>query len=250
MAQAGRRIAQPHSHARGQIFGITHGVMALRTDRAYWAIGAGQFLWLPPNLSHEARSHGAVSGWSLYIAPSRCLALPDTPFLSQGTPLLNAQAERLSGIARPAFWSPVTDRLAESFWDEFCALRRETNALPFPRDPRLTRVAQALCDNPADNRMQQEWAALAGMSQRSFVRHFGLDTGLSLTSWRQKLRMIQAMEQLARGDSVSAVAYAAGYESIGAFSAAFRRRMGCRPSQFATIEASAPPTNGHLNSVT
>ncbi|GBQ96167.1 AraC family transcriptional regulator [Asaia lannensis NBRC 102526] len=229
MAQTSRRVARLHNHARGQIFGITHGVMALRTDRAYWTIGAGQFLWLPPDLPHEARSHGAISGWSLYIAPFRCTDLPSAPFLSQGTTLLNAQAERLSDIARPALWSAVTERLAESFWDEFCALPRETAALPFPQDPRLKRVAQALCDDPSDNRKLLQWATLAGMSQRSFIRHFGPDTGLSFSAWRQRLRMIQAMEQLARGDSVSDVAAAAGYESLGAFSAAFLRVTGTRP---------------------
>ncbi|GBQ73883.1 AraC family transcriptional regulator [Asaia bogorensis] len=238
MEQGERREARPHVHERGQIFGIARGVMALRTQAAQWLIGPGQLLWLPPSLTHEARSHGAVMGWSLYVHPERCQALPAYPFLSRGSDLLNAQAVRLARQARNPLWTPVVARLAESFWDEFLSLPQDTGALPFPQDARLRRVAQALTDNPSDRRSQPEWARLANMSQRSFVRHFAGDTGLSFSAWRQRLRIAHAYEKLAQGESVASAAMSAGYESFAAFSKAFIRLTGVLPSG---VRGEAPP---------
>ncbi|GBQ85724.1 AraC family transcriptional regulator [Asaia krungthepensis NRIC 0535] len=232
MAQTTRRTAARHSHDRGQIFGISSGLMALRTEQAYWLIGPGQFLWLPPFVAHDARSHGAVEGWSLYLDPARCRNLPATPFMAQGSALLNAQAERLARDTRQSPVSDRTARLAETLWDEFIALPREDTALPLPRDERLRRVTTILSSDPADRRSQTDWARLAGMSPRSFVRHFSQDTGIGFGAWRQKLRILNARERLARGERVTQVALAVGYESQGAFAAAFKALTGMSPGRY------------------
>lgn len=232
MQQETRRIADLHAHSRGQIFGIGHGVMGMRTDEAYWLIGPGQALWLPPYLCHTARSHGAVRGWSLFINQARSTMLPAQPFLVRGTPLLIAQAERLAHCVSDPFWSDSLARLAESFWDEFLSLPRASVSLPFPTDGRLRRVADALSENPADAREQQDWAIEASMSVRSFVRHFGAETGMPFTAWRQRLRILNAQERLARGEAVTSVALDVGYESPGAFAAIFRKITGHSPAAY------------------
>lgn len=234
LAQETRRIAPRHHHTHGQIFGIESGVMVFHTERAFWSVGPGQVLWLPRDLPHEARSHGAMAGWTLYLHPSRCAVLPDTPFLTEGPPLLNAQAERLARTTQGKAVSVLTSRLAETFWDEWIALPRKRAALVIPSDPRLRRVTDHLETTPDDNRIQAEWAELAGMSLRSFVRHFRADTGTGFAAWLQKLRMIEAQRRLALGERVTDVALGVGYESIGAFSAVFTRLTGYRPSRFAT----------------
>ena len=239
LAQDTRRIALRHHHAHGQIFGIESGVMVFHTERAFWSVGPGQVLWLPHDLPHEARSHGAMAGWTLYLHPARSAALPDTPFLTEGTPLLNAQAERLARTTQGKAISGPTSRLAETFWDEWIALPRKKAALVIPSDPRLRRVTDQLETMPDDKRTQAEWAEHAGMSLRSFVRHFRADTGTGFAAWLQKLRMIEAQRRLARGERVTDVALAVGYESTGAFSSIFRRITGYRPSRFAASVSSS-----------
>jgi len=235
MQQETRRTADLYAHSRGQIFGIGRGVMGMRTDEAYWLIGPGQALWLPPYLCHTARSHGAVRGWSLFIDQARSTMLSAQPFLVRGTPLLIAQAERLSHCASDQSWSDSLARLAESFWDEFLSLPRASVSLPFPTDGRLRRVADALSENPADAREQQDWAIEASMSVRSFVRHFGTETGMPFTAWRQRLRILNAQERLARGEAVTSVALDVGYESPGAFAAIFRKITGHSPAAYMKI---------------
>lgn len=232
MQQNTRRVKDLHSHNCGQILGIGYGVMGVRTDKAYWLIGPGQALWLPPCLCHTARSHGGVCGWSLFIDRARSTMLPAQPFLVRGTPLLIAQAERLSHCTSDKSWNNIHARLAESFWDEFLSLPRASVSLPLPTDGRLRRVVDALSENPADTREQADWANEASMSVRSFVRHFGVETGMPFTAWRQRLRILNAQERLARGETVTSVALEVGYESPGAFSAIFRKITGHSPSAY------------------
>jgi AraC-like DNA-binding protein len=242
--QATRRIADRHSHDRGQILGMATGVMGLRTDRDYWLIGPNQALWLPPGVSHTARSHGAIGGWSLYVGLQRCAALPSAPFLVQGTPLMNAQAERLSRRTFEGLWDQRLARLAETFWDEFLSRPHATLSLPLPSDRRLRRVTEALSEQPGDQRSQGAWAGFAGMSLRSFVRHFSGETGLTFSGWRQRLRIVNAQEQLARSEPVTQVALSVGYESLGAFAATFRRLTGYSPSEYSRICRPEAPQTG------
>lgn len=212
---------------------VESGVIAVKTQVAYWLIGPEQLLWLPPHLAHEARSYGAITGWSLYIAGDRCAFLVSKPFVADSTRLLSAQVERLSQNTQDTMWDARTARLAESFWDEFLSIPHQSVSLPFPNDVRLKRVADALCTNPADSRGQQDWADMAGMSLRSFVRYFTADTGMQFSVWRQRLRILNAQEKLARGQHVTHVAAAVGYESLGAFAAAFKKNTGYSPSAYA-----------------
>jgi AraC-like DNA-binding protein len=239
-SQTTRRVAGWHSHRRGQILGVVTGVMGIRTATSYWLIGSGQALWLPPGVEHAARSHGAFEGWSLYFTAPRSALLPATPFLIQSTRLLAAQAERLAEETYRGLWDEGLALLAETFWREFRSLPHATVSLPLPADGRLRRVAEALIENPADQRAQEAWAVCAGMSLRSFVRHFSAETGLPFSAWRQRARIVAAQERLARGEPVTGVALAVGYESLGAFAATFRRLTGFSPSDYARACRSKP----------
>jgi len=232
MEQAGRRVTGSHAHESGQIFGVERGVMRVRTTNACRLVGPGQVLWLPPRMLHEARSHGAIAGWSLYVTGDRSAVLPAMPFLAGASWLLGAQADRLS---RGWAYDSRTVRLAECFWDEFLAMPRQSGALPLPRDVRLCRVTDALSDDPGDRRDQLAWASLAGMSLRSFIRHFVGETGMPFSRWRQRLRILAAQEGLARGESVTDVAFSVGYDSVGAFAGAFRTITGYRPGDYARL---------------
>jgi len=55
---------------------------------------------------------------------------------------------------------------------------------------------------------------------------------MTFVEWRHKLRLLNAIERLAQGQSVTQVALDLGYLSISAFIAMFRRRLGVTPSYF------------------
>lgn len=100
-------------------------------------------------------------------------------------------------------------------------------------DPRLGRAMQAMHAEPARRWTLAGLAAEAGMSRTSFAERFRDVVGQTpfdyLSGWRMQL----AADRLRRTeDSVAAIGYSAGYVSEGAFSSAFRRAMGCTPTQY------------------
>lgn len=85
--------------------------------------------------------------------------------------------------------------------------------------------------------LAQQWdidtlAQQAGMSRRSFDRHFQHSIGLSAKQWLQQARIEQAKVLLSRGERVEIVADQCGFASGSAFRAQFASWTGSAPSQY------------------
>lgn len=91
--------------------------------------------------------------------------------------------------------------------------------------------------DPANRRDIDRMAREAGMSRRGFTRAFRHETGMSVTIWRQQVRLMQAIALLQDGMSVTRVAFNIGYESISYFTALFQRAFGMPPAHFARRHA-------------
>jgi len=227
------RITERHCHARGQLLGTRHGLLSVDAGASQWVVPATHAVWIPPNVSHGARSHGPFAGWSVYVSPQGCVELPDTPCVLAISALLR------EAVMRAAAWQgPELDaaqlRLAGVIVDEIRTLPRVTLGLPMPQDARLRKIAQALSDCPDDERHLQEWAAWAGIAPRTLTRRFVLETGFSFTAWRQRVRLLRALERLAAGVPVTRVALELGYDNVSAFIALFRRTFGVTPGRYFT----------------
>lgn len=177
------------------------------------------------------RSHGPFAAWSVYVAAQACGHLPPHPCTLKVSALLR------EAVMRAASWpdAPPTApqaRLIDVMLDEIGALPTDMLGLPMPRDPRLLRIAQALVDNPANGRGLAAWAAWAAIPPRTMTRRFPLETGFSFTQWRQRLRLMQALEMLAAGRAVTTVALDLGYDNVSAFIAMFRRTFGVTPTRY------------------
>ena len=70
------------------------------------------------------------------------------------------------------------------------------------------------------------------MGRRTFTRTFRKETGMSFATWRQTVRLMEALSRLATGDPVTTVALDVGYSSPSAFTAMFRRAFGVPPTHY------------------
>jgi transcriptional regulator GlxA family with amidase domain len=104
--------------------------------------------------------------------------------------------------------------------------------LTIPRGERLARVADALMDDVGDDRTLDDWAHIAGMARRTFMRAFSAQAGMSFGRWRQQARLFAALEMLAQSKSVTEVAIAVGYDSVSAFIEMFRKMLGTTPQRY------------------
>jgi AraC-like DNA-binding protein len=199
---ASPRATAPHRHARGQLFGTDAGVLTLQTGDGRWVVPAAHAVWIPPGVEHGAQTHGPFAGWAAYLAPDACEGLPDAPCTLSMSALLRA------AIARAARWPE--------------------HAL----DPAQERLAALIAD-PSDTRRLQDWAAWAAIAPRTLTRRFAAETGYAFETWRHRLRMMRALEQLAAGAPVTAVALDLGYDNVSAFIARFRATFGVTPGRYA-----------------
>lgn len=223
----------PHRHPEGQLLGSLKGLISVGTDKGVWVVPAIHAVWLPPHAPHWARSHGAMDAWTVYVAEGACERLPREPRTIRTSGLLR------EAVLRAAAWqlgprSVGDGRIAAVILDEIGGLPVEAFRLPLPRDPRMLRVAQGLIDDPADPREIGAWAAVACVSERTVSRRFVEETGFSFTAWRQRARLMRALEMLADGQPVTTIALDLGYATASGFIAAFRRAFGETPASYRT----------------
>ena len=123
-------------------------------------------------------------------------------------------------------------RLMTVILDQLRVLDQAALHLPWPEDARLTRIAEALIDDPAMSAGLDDWAKTAGASARTLARLFVKETGMTFGAWRQQARLLKALELLAAGQSVTATALDLGYDSPSAFIAMFKKVLGVSPGKY------------------
>ena len=229
-----QRITAPHCHAHGQLLGATSGLLSVDMGSSQCVVPATHAVWIPPGVVHRLRSHGPFAGWGVYVSAASCADLPDKPRMMIASGLLR------EAVARAASWegdtlSEAQSRLAGVILDEIRSLPEEFLGLPMPQDARLLRIAAALSDRPDDERRMEEWAMWAGIAPRTLTRRFVAETGFSFTEWRQRVRLLKALEMLAAGKSVTTISLDLGYGNVSAFIALFRRTFGVTPGRYEAL---------------
>lgn len=200
---------------------VHEGFVRLRTPAARSVVPAGFAAWIPERL--ELEPCGEAEALSFSAARSR--RFPRGVKVIRPSPLL---AELLRHVRNGGGTPAAIDLLCELLVDSPAA----PLALPEPQSARARRVAGILADNPGERIPLVELARYASASARTLERLFGEETGWTFERWRQQLRLLVALERLAAGASVSDAALEAGYDSVSAFIAVFRRLTGYTPRRF------------------
>ncbi|MGA2812339.1 MAG: helix-turn-helix transcriptional regulator [Candidatus Acidiferrum sp.] len=224
--------APEHSHARGQFFALTRGLLIVEAGRKRWMFPSQRCAWIPPDCVHKARSVGGAAGSMVYLTAKMCRGLPRTPCLFSSSGLLFAIVQRVLAWNPRHALSPAQKHLITVLRDEIAQPDPQPLRLPLPRDERLARVAHALLDDVGDDRGLDDWARFVAMSRRAFMRAFSAEVGISFGRWRQQARLFAALEMLAQNKSVTEVALAVGYDSVSAFIEMFRTMLGTTPQMY------------------
>jgi AraC-like DNA-binding protein len=98
---------------------------------------------------------------------------------------------------------------------------------------RLCRAKEAIHDRSAERLTLDDLARAAGLSRFHFLRAFREAFSATPHEYLTRVRLRRARQLLLeeRG-SVTFVCYEVGFQSLGSFSALFRRRMGEPPASF------------------
>lgn len=221
-----------HHHHRGQIMTAPAGVGIVRTCGRSFVIAGKKGVWMPEGALHEVIASTEVKMRNLQI--SRQLA-PGLPILACPITVSPLFSELLQSAVVGKQWFASGSREAkilDLLVLEFLQADDFSFDVPKPKDPRLGRICAALEKDPSNNRSLAEWAETAGGCTRTLERLFKKETGLTFAQWRRQIRIQDAIVRLHLGQSVTSIAYDAGYENTSAFIEMFRRLTGRTPGQF------------------
>lgn len=157
-------------------------------------------------------------------------------------PLLVAM-ERES-LTRQAGYAGILARLADVVaalivrgWVA-CGCGNATGWVQVLRDPRLAKAIYAMHQRPGVNWKVEDLAREAGLSRSLFAERFLAATGTTPARYLTELRMRLAVQYITHeGQALEKVAFSLGYQSLAAFSRAFKRITGQPPGPCAPWHA-------------
>jgi AraC-like DNA-binding protein len=227
-----RHTFPEHAHAWSQVVYAMSGVLTVAVEGRSFVLSPEQAVWLPTGLRHRVGTLLGAEFRSLWIAEEAGFGLPDRPTVFGVSPLLQALIVEAAAIEGREDGDGYAGRITGLILDQLRRARPLPGALPWPRAGALATVCEAIYADPADPRGPEDWGRALGMSGRTLARRFEAELGMSLRSWRRRLRLFKAIELLGGGLGVTRTAMELGYGSASAFIFAFRTEMGCGPQAY------------------
>jgi AraC-like DNA-binding protein len=221
-----------HTHHWNQLVYAISGVLTVAVEGRSFVISPEQAMWLATGLRHRVGSLFGAEFRSLWIADDAGRHLPANPTVFSVSPLLQALIVEAAAIEGREDPDGYIGRVTALILDQLRRAQPLTGALPWPRGGSLSALCEALYAEPADSRGLEVWSRTLGMSGRTLARRFEAEMGMSLRSWRRRLRLFKSIELLGGGLDVTRTAMELGYGSTSAFIYAFRTEMGCSPQAY------------------
>lgn len=232
-------------HAWGEFVYSYSGITEVQAGEDLFLAPPHLGLWIPAGTEHTSSNHNETVYCSFYIARKYCQPMPQQLCVVVVTPLVQAMLDFLRD--NPADNNlPERQRLLRVLADQLANCQTTGSYVPATSHADLDALLQELRSDPADSRSLDQLAEDFDMSKRTLMRHCQQELGMSLTEWRQRLKIVRALPLLQAGQSVESVAFDLGYGTSSAFIAMFRRLTGTSPKRFVTAKmphVSEPPTS-------
>ena len=223
-----------HGHDEAQLIFAASGTMQVYTTAGRWLVPPQLAVWVPAGVLHGMDVLSDTEHWMIYWqplaarewAPSEAL---DRAFALRVTPLLRElifAAFADDGLSRKA------ELVVRLILYELIETPHAPTFLPLPASTIGKRVSDLALADPRSQLDIGDLATRAATSVRTISRLFPAETGLTYKTWRQRARIVLAIEQLSSGQAISLVATQAGFSSTAAFCFAFRQVTRMTPTSF------------------
>ncbi|WP_237582973.1 AraC family transcriptional regulator [Photobacterium halotolerans] len=221
-----------HRHPWGEFVYSFSGIMEVKIGSRQYLVPSQYGLWLPPDVEHQGLNRYETTHCSLYIDADLCHRMPETTCALEVSTLVKAMLDhlRLSSTVFP--YSEAQSRFLAVLVDQLYGATTLGSYLPTSTDPLLSKVLSWLESAPGCTASLAELAKRVHTTERTLMRRAQRDLGISLSEWRQRLRVVRAMPLLEAGEKVENIAHDLGYASASASIAMFRRLMGVTPDEY------------------
>ncbi|MGV8920840.1 MAG: AraC family transcriptional regulator [Pseudomonas sp.] len=221
-----------HRHDWVQFSYAISGVLGVHTAEGSFFAPPQWGVWIPAGVEHDVATSTRAEMRSLYVRKQDCPWAPERCRVLEVTPLAR---ELIKSFCLLPVSYPQDDsreeRLVRVLLDQLQDLPEVGFSLPLPRHPRLLALCNELIALPSQLVTLHDWADRLGTSEKTLMRLFQRETGLSFRGWRQRVRLLSSLSALEEGDSVTSTALSSGYDSTSAFIAAFKGLFGFTPGE-------------------
>ena len=223
-----------HAHDEAQLIFAASGTMQVYTEAGRWLVPPQLAVWAPAGVPHRIDVLSDTEFRMIYWQPAASRAWApsgslDRPFALRVTPLLRELI--LAAFAADAT-PDKTGLVVRLILHELTETPEAPTFLPLPASAIGRRVADLALADPRGRLDIGDLASRAATSVRTISRLFPIETGLTFKAWRQRARIVLAIDRLSAGSPVAQVAADAGFASTAAFCFAFRQVTGATPSTF------------------
>ncbi len=223
-----------HTHDLHQVEYAFEGVVEVETANAHYLLPPQQAVWIPAGVVHRTTLR-SVRSVSVFFDPAMVESRDERARVLAAAPVIR---EMIVYAARWSITRRESDAAADAFFEALSHLVAEwldhetPLCLPTSSDPLIAAV-MAYTGEHLDHVNLHDVCRDVGISERTLRRQFSAATGMT---WRQYLlerRLLRAMATLAQpGPTVLEVATAVGFDSVSAFTRAFRRYAGETPTAY------------------
>jgi len=204
--------------------------MTVQSSGGLWILPPSHALWVPAGVVHQIRMGGPVEMRTLYIQPQHAERIRHECHVLFVSPLLRELIVRAMELPALYDYRETPARLIYTVLNTLALLDAQPLGLRMPSDPRLLRLCELVLRDLSTPNSIARLGTAVGLSERSVIRLFPEETGLSFGRWQNQARLLKAFELFDQGQSVTCVALELGYSGPSAFSKMFRRAMGKAPT--------------------
>lgn len=224
---------QLHRHIWYQLMYASSGVLNVEYQNQIMFVPPQKAIWLPPNCDHRVRVPVGAHFHSVYFRPDTVSALGDTSKVLSVTPLVR---ELILAVGEMTHEDKELDdkdkRLTQVLIDQLSLQADSALSILIPSDKRLAELVRQIIHTPSNAMSLEEWAQTLNLSSRTITRIFTKEVGMGFKEWRQKVRLLEAINLLEQGLPVTQVALEVGYQSPSAFTYAFKQAFGINPASY------------------
>lgn len=226
-----------HIHDEAQLTFTASGMVQVHTEEGRWLVPPQLGVWIPAGVAHQVEVLKDAQLWMVHWEPAAARALAplmslDRAFAMRVTPLMRSLLDTAFTTDMPADKGELVVKL---MLHELTQTAHAPTFLPMPTSATGRRIADVAAGDHGNKLSVNEIASRAATSVRTMSRLFLAETGLTFKVWRQRARIVQAMERLSRGKAIARVSAELGFSSTASFSAAFRQVTATTPSTFLSL---------------
>ncbi|MFU9138246.1 AraC family transcriptional regulator [Erwinia tasmaniensis] len=230
--ERGARMAR-HHHPTVQLTLVIKGTLSVQTEEGLWLVPPGRAVWITCGLPHSIYYSESSEIINCFIPAEHAERVEAQCRTFTTTPLLKALLAEVVNFSRPERNNGDARMILSLIIHQLnLVIKRLDLFISYGHDRRLRMAVDLTRQSPGQNYSLKQLADRAGCSERTLSRLFIRETGMNYLNWRNRYRVICAVERLSRGFSVTQVALDLGYQGGNNFSTMFSRVMGMSPRQY------------------